>query len=259
MENNGLQIGSPNVATLNNTATANITLNLPILSVNDTLVSRTSTDTLQNKTIEGGVTGNDITANRLATTGTAVNVLAAPPLTGQVLTAITPTVAQWNFVNNLFADTILSARNPSNLTGDVQPLVNWTEDIDNGNNFNPTTGIYTVPTNGIYEITLVVNFATTVTINISNETPGFYIRQQSPGDVILARSGVSLVDITVLAVNIRALVGRGQVIISNIFELIQGNEISTEADFAGLLGINITLSAVNYDTTIYIRKISDPI
>lgn len=95
LQNNGLQIGNSTATTINRTIGVDNVLNLPGVTINDTLVSRTSIDTLTNKTIQGGVNGNNITSNNLATTGAPVNVLSAPPLAGQVLVATNPTTAIW--------------------------------------------------------------------------------------------------------------------------------------------------------------------
>ena len=72
--------------------TANSTLTLP--EATDTLVARATTDTLTNKTITGST--NTVHASHLRTTGAAVDVAsAAPPTTGQVLTATSATTATW--------------------------------------------------------------------------------------------------------------------------------------------------------------------
>jgi len=68
------------------------TLTLPTST--DTLLGRATTDTLTNKTIQG--TTNIVDANNLKTTGTAVNVSsAAPPTINQILAATSATTATW--------------------------------------------------------------------------------------------------------------------------------------------------------------------
>jgi phosphoribosylcarboxyaminoimidazole (NCAIR) mutase len=72
--------------------TSNSTLTLP--EATDTLVARATTDTLTNKTITGST--NTVHASHLRTTGAAVDVVsAAPPTSGQVLTATSATTATW--------------------------------------------------------------------------------------------------------------------------------------------------------------------
>ena len=84
-----------NSTTLSATPTGLRSLVLPDAS--DTLVGRQTTDTLTNKTITD-VT-NNVAANSLKTTGSAVNVsLAAPPSAGQGIVATSPTTATWQNV-----------------------------------------------------------------------------------------------------------------------------------------------------------------
>lgn len=79
---------APVIATIVNTGT----LTLPTST--DTLVARATTDTLTNKTLTGAT--NTIAASQLRTTGADVVVsTAAPPTTGQVLTATSATNAEW--------------------------------------------------------------------------------------------------------------------------------------------------------------------
>lgn len=83
------------VRTLDSTSlTADRVWTLP--DVNDTILTVTSTATLQNKTILGGANSNDITANALKNATGVVSVSAATaPSTGQVLKATGTTTATW--------------------------------------------------------------------------------------------------------------------------------------------------------------------
>lgn len=106
-----IDITFPSVSTtmVGTTATqtlTNKTLTLPIISqisntgtltlptITDTLVGRATTDTFTNKTITDPT--NTVRATRLGTTGADVVISgAAAPTAGQVLTALTPTTANW--------------------------------------------------------------------------------------------------------------------------------------------------------------------
>ena len=79
---------APVISTISNVGT----LSLP--TVTDTLVGRLTTDTLTNKTITG--TTNIVHTDAIKTSGTSVSVsAAAPPTTGQLLTATSATTATW--------------------------------------------------------------------------------------------------------------------------------------------------------------------
>ena len=78
--------------TLTSSQTANRVLTLP--DVTDTIVARTTTDTLTNKTITA--TTNTVRATQLGTTGADVVVsTSAPPSTGDILVATSATAAAW--------------------------------------------------------------------------------------------------------------------------------------------------------------------
>lgn len=98
---------------LNNISTGTTrTVNLP--NADTTLIGTTTTDTLTNKTIGGST--NTVDANNLKTTGTAVNVsAAAPPITGQVLTATSATAANWQTPSpfNIYLNNLGTVTNPS--------------------------------------------------------------------------------------------------------------------------------------------------
>lgn len=81
-----------NIMTIASNHSANRTLTLP--DTTDTLVSLEATQTLTNKTMTA--TSNSARASDLATTGANVVIDgAAPPTTGQILTATSATAADW--------------------------------------------------------------------------------------------------------------------------------------------------------------------
>jgi len=109
-----LPSGTDTVVSRNSTDTlTNKTLTLPVVasfsnggiltlpSGTDTIVSRNSTDTLTNKTLVGGTLGNAITANQLASSGSAVVINSNAPSVGQALIATSATNATWQAVTAL--------------------------------------------------------------------------------------------------------------------------------------------------------------
>ena len=87
--------------TLRTQQSVNAIIWLPVIS--DTLVGRSSTDTLTNKNITG--TTNTVRATQLGTTGSDVVVNgASAPSTGQVLTATGTSTASWQSLPFTFAD-----------------------------------------------------------------------------------------------------------------------------------------------------------
>ena len=107
--------GSASTAcTITSAMTASRVIALPDIS--DTLVTKTSTDTLSNKSITGGTAGNTVSADLLR----AVAVSAVAPTVGQVLVATTTTAAAWGSVPLSGVTGVLSVANGgtgvSNLT-----------------------------------------------------------------------------------------------------------------------------------------------
>lgn len=81
---------SSTTVTLTSAVTASRVLAFPDIS--DTLVTKTSTDTLTNKSITGGSGGNSVSADSVR----AVLVSAVAPTAGQVLAAVDTTNAAWS-------------------------------------------------------------------------------------------------------------------------------------------------------------------
>lgn len=75
-----------------------VTTTLTVPPVNDTIVGKVTTDTLQNKTLQGGASGNVVTANQFATSGSPV-VISGAAATNQTIQTTSTTTAVWG---NLF-------------------------------------------------------------------------------------------------------------------------------------------------------------
>lgn len=96
--------GSPGTYTTLQTLSATLRV-LTIPNVSDTVICESTSDTLTNKTVTGAT--NTVHANYFKTTGADVDVIAAPPTTGQALVATSATVCTWQSI--LTSGTILSA------------------------------------------------------------------------------------------------------------------------------------------------------
>lgn len=96
------------------------------------------------------------TANNgvLITSATGVPSLLAAGTTGQVLTATTGSPAAWTALPTNQSNVLASlATTIPNVTGDntfYGPILFDTEAFDLGSNYNPATGLFTVPTTGRY-------------------------------------------------------------------------------------------------------------
>lgn len=87
-----LKASGSSITTLESAATA--TRNILLPNASDTLVGKSTTDTFTNKIITGS--SNNVEAKSLSTTGASVSTnTSAPPTTGQVLMASSPTVSIW--------------------------------------------------------------------------------------------------------------------------------------------------------------------
>lgn len=270
LENNGLEIGEIFTSTLVNNATNNITIDLPQLSANDFLISRTSTDNLENKIIVGGTTNNDITANNLATTNNPVNVISNPPGNNQILTANGINNAEWAdypITDFLFKNTLLVASNPSNpISGTSANLTNWTQTIPStvdNSFFDPVSGIYTAPSNGLYRVRAVIGYSSTALLNLLlTGTQRFELIRVSDY-FILSNGIISQISFTLLpipiilpdGITVDTILGRGQVVLSGIFSLLAGDQIRLRFVSGSALSLNI--SDNNNNTTFNVIKIAE--
>jgi hypothetical protein len=137
-------------------------------AVSDSVVGLASTDTLTNKTITD--TSNNVAANSLNTTGTAVNVSGAspPPGPGYILTSTGTTAATWQApaVSGASTTTTFAITRWGNTTG--SSLLNSTVTLDSVGNIAGVNGI--VYGSGSNSLTLAATPSGTHTLTIPNAT-----------------------------------------------------------------------------------------
>ncbi|MEL3962128.1 hypothetical protein MKZ01_12875 [Lysinibacillus endophyticus] len=102
----------------------------------------------------------------------------------------------------------------------------------NSGNFNPATGVYTVPATGRYAISATISYETLValTIGINAATPAFVVRRTTPttDDLIFGLFPVLNLSLDLLGIgliNVRGILGNGTVTLSGVVELDQNDEI----------------------------------
>ncbi|MCB5238599.1 collagen-like protein, partial [Niallia circulans] len=124
-----------------------------------------------------------------------------------------------------------SAFNSLTLT-DTTILTDWTTDTTpffNSGNFDPTTGIYTVPNTGRYSIKATINYNTTasITVNLGGGiNPAFQILR---GTDLLINGNIPLLDVNIaLLLTLRAVLGRGIVTLTGDFQLDAGDTLSLQ-------------------------------
>lgn len=93
--------------------------------------------TLNTPTISGGTTNNNVIGGTTPAAGTF-------------------TTLRGNSLAKVIADTPTAQSVANNTTTDV---TNWAERLDTGNNFTPTTGVFTAPRAGQYMVTASIQFA----------------------------------------------------------------------------------------------------
>lgn len=94
---------------------------------------------------------------QLATTAYVRGEYASPPAIGSTTPAAgTFTTLRGNSLAKVIADTPTAQSVANNTVTDV---TNWTERVDTGSNFNPTTGVFTAPRTGHYIVSGVVSYA----------------------------------------------------------------------------------------------------
>lgn len=148
-----------------------------------------------------------------------------------------------------YASTGFSAFIPSlNISSSTQ-LTNWsvTSPYYSDPNFNTTTGYFTVPETGRYSIKATINYSTTAAISgsIGTYNPSFVVRKTSPNTENLVSGLFPLLNISVVVLTLRAILGSGTVVLAGDVEL-------TAGDVVGLFyiadGMNLSLNLGGSDT-----------
>lgn len=116
-----------------------------------------------------------------------------------------------------------------NLTASTQ-LTNWitTDPFFNGTGFNATTGNYTVPVSGRYSIKATINYRTTLSLSVSiggSLVPAFLIQRTSPTMTNLITANFPVLDIAVLVLTIRGILGAGEIVLTGDVNLSSGDVV----------------------------------
>lgn len=177
----------------------------------------------------------------------------------------------------------LLIQNISNAAHVSVTLKNWSDVIiDASDSFDNSNGLYTTPENGDYEFNLVVNYETSVPLQVSptlNDVPSVQLYNWNTGEPIIEStlpasnmvfqvpppsSGEPPVDISV-----SNLLGKAQAVISVIVPLEQGQQVGVRVNSNGLtylpplvlsevfpqLPARIVFSPERGDTTLTIKKV----
>lgn len=130
-------------------------------------------------------------------------------------------------------------------------IANWTVTSPYyvGNNFNATTGIYTVPKTGLYLINSMVSYSfdTPITTTITN-APYFSIQKAGSPSTNLLTGYLPTNNITILTVTLRSVLSSATVTLSDLITLTSGDSIQLyyNADsFAIQIALkNLTMSMI---------------
>lgn len=143
------------------------------------------------------------------------------------------------------ATTGFSAIMPSTTMDESGQLGNWTTDdpyyTDAG--FDQIAGNYIIPETGRYAIKAVINYSTLAALSLSlgpGVNPAFVIRRTSPTTTDFITGLFPVVDISVLILTIRVVLGNGNIVLTSDVQLNSGDVIGLFYESSGL-NVNINI------------------
>ncbi|QAT48319.1 hypothetical protein EQM14_00190 [Caproiciproducens sp. NJN-50] len=124
-----------------------------------------------------------------------------------------------------------SAALPSFAVSSSTVLSGWTvtSPYFSSSSFNAASGNYTAPATGLYAMQATVNYVTNtaITISLGNDiNPFFVIRRTSPAAAQLISGLLPIVNISVLALSIRGILGSSAVTLTGVVSLTKGDVVS---------------------------------
>ncbi|OUM96303.1 MAG: hypothetical protein A9Z00_14920 [Thermobacillus sp. ZCTH02-B1] len=114
-------------------------------------------------------------------------------------------------------------------------------------NFNPVTGVFTVPSTGRYAISATINYVTTAAVSISlgpGINPYFAVQRLTPSATDLITGLLPVLNISAI-VTLRGLLGNGCVTLAGDVSLNAGDTIAL---FYNSTGATVTLQIGNSGT-----------
>jgi hypothetical protein len=118
-------------------------------------------------------------------------------------------------------------------------------------NFNASTGLYTVPVTGIYFIEAEANYITNAAITISLDAgvnPAFVIRRTSPTTDDLISSYLPLINVNIVALSLRAVLGGAAVGLTGGLSLTAGDVLRF---YYNADGMTVSLTLQNIFWSVY--------
>jgi hypothetical protein len=145
-------------------------------------------------------------------------------------------------------------REPTTLSGDQQ-LGGWTVSSPNfgSDNFDTATGNFTVPETGRYSIKAIISYTTTAAITVSlgaGVNPAFVIRRTSPTPTDLITGLFPILNVSVLVLTLRAVLGNSSITLAGDVELNEGDVIGLYYESSGL-GLDLNIGGATDSATVW--------